>query len=102
MQAHPRPGWPSRDAVLGEGPAARGYADQCWTLARIAGQVWQRFGRSTRRSVTPAIEDRQASVIRDLLRSRSAANAEERAPAFAAARPASAITPLAFPTMKLA
>ena len=26
------------------GPAACGYADQCWTLARIADQVWQRFG----------------------------------------------------------
>ena len=25
-------------------PAACGYADQCWTLARIAGQVWRRFG----------------------------------------------------------
>jgi transposase len=30
--------------VLDEGPAARGYADQCWTLARIAGLLWQRFG----------------------------------------------------------
>jgi transposase len=28
----------------GPGPAACGYADQCWTLARIAEQVWQRFG----------------------------------------------------------
>ena len=26
------------------GPAACGYADQCWTLARIADQVWRRFG----------------------------------------------------------
>jgi len=25
-------------------PAACGYADQCWTLARIADQAWQRFG----------------------------------------------------------
>ena len=32
------------EAVLDAGPAAAGYADQCWTLARIAGQVWQRFG----------------------------------------------------------
>jgi transposase len=32
------------EAVLDAGPAACGYADQCWTLARIAGQVWQRFG----------------------------------------------------------
>jgi transposase len=32
------------EAVLEEGPAAAGYADQCWTLARIAEQVWQRFG----------------------------------------------------------
>ncbi len=34
-------------AQLGEleaGPAAAGYADQCWTLARIVGQVWERFG----------------------------------------------------------
>src|ERR1700746_288355 len=32
------------EAVLEEGPAACGYADQCWTLARIADQAWQRFG----------------------------------------------------------
>jgi transposase len=32
------------EAVLDAGPAAAGYADQCWTLARIAGQVWRRFG----------------------------------------------------------
>jgi putative transposase len=32
------------EAVLDAGPAARGYADQCWTLARIAGLTWQRFG----------------------------------------------------------
>jgi len=32
------------EAVLDVGPAACGYADQCWTLARIADQVWQRFG----------------------------------------------------------
>jgi transposase len=32
------------EAVLEEGPAASGYADQCWTLARIAEQAWQRFG----------------------------------------------------------
>jgi transposase len=31
-------------AVLDAGPAGCGYADQCWTLARIADQVWQRFG----------------------------------------------------------
>ena len=30
--------------MLDAGPAAAGYADQCWTLARIAEQVWQRFG----------------------------------------------------------
>src|ERR1700739_342293 len=30
------------EAVLEEGPAAAGYADQCWTLARIADQVWRR------------------------------------------------------------
>jgi hypothetical protein len=23
---------------------ACGYEDQCWTLARVADQVWQRFG----------------------------------------------------------
>ena len=32
------------EAVLDAGPAAAGYADQCWTLARIADQVRQRFG----------------------------------------------------------
>jgi hypothetical protein len=32
------------EAVLDAGPAACGFADQCWTLARIADQVWQRFG----------------------------------------------------------
>ena len=32
------------EAVLDAGPGACGYADQCWTLARIAEQVWQRFG----------------------------------------------------------
>ena len=31
-------------AVLEAGPAACGYADQCWTLARISDQVWRRFG----------------------------------------------------------
>jgi transposase len=32
------------EMVLDAGPAACGYADQCWTLARIAEQVWRRFG----------------------------------------------------------
>ena len=32
------------EAVLEAGPAACGYADQCWTLARIADQAWRRFG----------------------------------------------------------
>jgi len=32
------------EEVLDAGPAACGYADQCWTLARIADQAWQRFG----------------------------------------------------------
>jgi transposase len=32
------------DAVLDAGPGACGYADQCWTLARIADQVQRRFG----------------------------------------------------------
>src|SRR6516164_9098155 len=32
------------EAVLDAGPAACGYEDQCWTLARIADLVWQRFG----------------------------------------------------------
>ena len=31
------------ESVLEAGPAACGYEDQCWTLARVAGQVWQRF-----------------------------------------------------------
>jgi transposase len=32
------------EAVLDAGPAAAGYADQCWTLARVADQVWRLFG----------------------------------------------------------
>jgi transposase len=32
------------EAVLDAGPAACGYADQCWTLARVADLAWQRFG----------------------------------------------------------
>src|SRR5437764_10241031 len=32
------------EAVLDAGPGACGYADQCWTLARVAEQVWRRFG----------------------------------------------------------
>ena len=32
------------EAVLDAGPAAAGYADQCWILARVADQVWRRFG----------------------------------------------------------
>jgi transposase len=32
------------EAVLDAGPAACGHLDQCWTLARIADQVWQRSG----------------------------------------------------------
>jgi transposase len=32
------------EAVLDAGPAACGYADQCWTLARVAEQCWRRFG----------------------------------------------------------
>jgi transposase len=32
------------EAVLDDGPAACGYVDQCWTLARMAEQVWRRFG----------------------------------------------------------
>jgi hypothetical protein len=32
------------EAVLDAAPGACGYADQCWTLARIADQVWRRFG----------------------------------------------------------
>jgi len=32
------------EAVLDEGPAACGYEDQCWTLARVTDLVWQRFG----------------------------------------------------------
>jgi putative transposase len=36
------------EAVLDAGPAACGYADQRWTLARIAEQVWRWLGGSTR------------------------------------------------------
>ena len=32
------------EEVLDAGPAAAGYADQCWTLARVAEQCWRRFG----------------------------------------------------------
>jgi putative transposase len=32
------------EEVLDAGPTACGYADQCWTLARVAEQVWRRFG----------------------------------------------------------
>jgi transposase len=32
------------EAVLDAGPAACGYEDQCWTLARISDQAWRRFG----------------------------------------------------------
>jgi transposase len=32
------------EEILDAGPAACGYADQCWTLVRIADQAWQRFG----------------------------------------------------------
>ena len=32
------------EAVLDAGPAAAGYADQCWTLARVADPVWRRVG----------------------------------------------------------
>jgi transposase len=32
------------EGVLDAGPAACGYIDQCWTLARITEQAWQRFG----------------------------------------------------------
>jgi transposase len=31
-------------AVLEAGPAAQGWEDQCWTLARIAEVIWRRFG----------------------------------------------------------
>ena len=32
------------EAVLDAGPAAWGWEDQCWTLARIGELVWRRFG----------------------------------------------------------
>jgi transposase len=32
------------EAALEAGPAACGHEDQCWTLARVADLVWQRFG----------------------------------------------------------
>jgi transposase len=31
-------------AVLEAGPAGQGWADQCWTLARITEVIWRRFG----------------------------------------------------------
>ena len=33
-----------QEQILDAGPAAAGYADQCWTLARVAEQPWRRFG----------------------------------------------------------
>jgi hypothetical protein len=35
---------PAQVAELDAGPAVRGYADRCWTLARAADHVWHRFG----------------------------------------------------------
>jgi transposase len=35
------------EGVLEEGPAALGWEDQCWTLARITDVIWRRFGWST-------------------------------------------------------
>jgi transposase len=32
------------EAVLEEGPAAQGWVDQCWTLARVTEVIWRRFG----------------------------------------------------------
>src|SRR5260370_548256 len=32
------------EEVLDGGPGAGGYADQCWTLARVGEQAWRRFG----------------------------------------------------------
>lgn len=32
------------EGALDAGLAAAGYDDQCWTRARITGQVWRRFG----------------------------------------------------------
>src|SRR6201984_3573377 len=32
------------EQILDAGPPAAGYADQCWTLARVAEQCWGRFG----------------------------------------------------------
>src|SRR5260370_13943319 len=32
------------EEILDAGPAAAGYADQCWTLARVAEQAWRRCG----------------------------------------------------------
>jgi transposase len=31
-------------AVLAAGPAAQGWEDQCWTLARVTDVIWRRFG----------------------------------------------------------
>src|SRR5512135_1874531 len=35
---------PAQVAELEAGPAAQGWEDQCWTLARIAELAWRRFG----------------------------------------------------------
>jgi transposase len=53
------------EAVLDAGPAACGYADQCWTLARVADLAWQRFGvQYTWPSPGPAGRSRSASRAR--------------------------------------
>ncbi len=45
MQADPPPSLRELEAaVLNAGPAAWGWQDQCWTLARIGALVRERFG----------------------------------------------------------
>ena len=43
MQAHPALRLRELETVLKAGPAAWGWQDQCWTLARIAELVYERF-----------------------------------------------------------
>jgi transposase len=44
------------EEVPDAGPAACGYTDQCWTLARVAEQVWRRFGVEKARAWTAVFQ----------------------------------------------
>jgi transposase len=52
------------EEVLDAGPAAAGYLDQCWTLARVADQVWERFGWSVQVPARRAAERDEDKIAR--------------------------------------